>query len=885
MALLRSGTGYLTGLVTVFLLTTPLPASEPGFSPEQILQTQKPVGTVSRLDEKEEVLLAGLYINGNDAGTITIYRENGEYWIPWDLFLEQTQLKAIGEEEGQTIYPTSIGTIRFKSDTLKSFENTRCVSFTSLKQLFRVFPSFNQSLYAVVLTIPWRPGAPQLQTSKTQPLPDIKAPGSSLSFFRIESDCMYNFTEKPDKNLLFETGGRILGGSWDITLEGDPEKEMVPGHYHWTTWNKNLAFRAGTGTADMYSLISDNTFTGVQFGWSNRSIQRYLDVERYSDSEIFLALDRTQLRTIEGEGPPAGIAELRLDGKITARQRITLEGKFIFRNVRMSGDLRKTEVYIYERSLAEKPLMVLDFTQTVASRTLPGGELLVRGGAGRTGNILDPDNEKRENTFFGQLQYGISNRLTLEVGAQHNNETGSTDLFAGTILSLGSNWTTALYGAESNNHHALEFRLDGSGKSWRSSWWSSMKNRFFGTDSAAEETVHTLNFSMQPFRNMTLSLYGRSEKEDNVLIREYLLPGIHWNVLPMIQVSAIPNEDEQYRYEAQFRFSAENNLRISYEQDLISADFFQDLSDNLKLRVIDEYALKTRDNVTTCYFDWYPGENRYDLIETGISCSGGRFGFSGSWSKYINAGLRFALRYSYNMNNAQALDIDELSFIDTASEPAQYLACALTWDIGWSGRRLYPINRTAVSITRGGIAGRLAIDDEDGSHSSSDINNVSILLNGKSMEQKQIDGSFFIGNLRPGIYRVSVDPEKLPVELVVDQKTLNVEVKSGTVTPVDLSVHALYGVAGRLTDSAGKGIPNVMVEITGNDGSPVQKCNSNDFGYYRAEKLRPGHYRVTVVSVNGMPVSDSVSRPFTIKDDYLFNIDLTITGTTAGQHP
>ncbi len=853
--------------------------AEQGFRPEE--STAKPLapGTVVRAADNAESIISGIYINGNDRGTITAYLRNNEYWIPWELFLDESGLKPEETETGKTQYATSIGIIAFESDALETIENTTCISFSSLKQVFRVFPAFNQSLYAVMLTIPWQAGAPRKTGSTTATKKaDIFAPGSSLSFIRIESDLLYDFKTDPDKNLLLETGGRLLDGTWNMTLEGDPEREMEPTQYHWTTYNRQLAFRAGTGTPDLYSIIDSRSFTGTQFGWSNRNIIRYLDFDRYSDSETFLAIDRTQLQTLEGDGPPAGIAELRFDGIVVARQRINLEGKFIFRNVRISTDLRKTEVYLYERSLADPPATILDFTRRLSGRMLPKGELLIRGGAGKSGNILDSDNADRdENICFGHVQYGISGRMSIEAGIGNNIDTGTADYYGRTILSIGGNWAAALYGARSNDRYAGEFRLEGSGRYWQASLWSNLQEKQYGEDDALQRERNALSFSLRPFRTMTVSLYGLSETINSRKSQEYLLPGIYWGVFPGVQISATPNEDEQYRYESSFRLSASGNLRVAYENDIVSAEYAQSLNEKLSMRVLNTYARKTDDNVTTCYFNWLPGNTSYSMFEAGFSYSGGAFGFAGSLSTYVNTGLRLALRYSYNMNNAQALRIDELSFIDAASEPAQYLACALTWDLGWSGKRLYPINRTAVSTTRGGIAGKL--DVESGSSlSSSDIDNVSILLNGRTMQQRQIGGSFFVGSLLPGIYSISVDPENLPVELVAGEGTRNVEVKSGTVTHLSIPVYARYGIAGKITGPSGQALAHAVIEISGKDGIPIKRTTSNEFGYYRIDELKKGTYSLKAISINGVALQGQQPKTVEISNDYLFNIDITVSG-------
>ncbi|WP_076789212.1 carboxypeptidase-like regulatory domain-containing protein [Chlorobium sp. KB01] len=208
-------------------------------------------------------------------------------------------------------------------------------------------------------------------------------------------------------------------------------------------------------------------------------------------------------------------------------------------------------------------------------------------------------------------------------------------------------------------------------------------------------------------------------------------------------------------------------------------------------------------------------------------------------------------------------------------ETQKNVALSLSWDLGWSNRGLFPINRNAVTLTRGAIAGSLDIGNET-KLSASDINNISILLNGRQMQQQQIDGSFFIGSLKPGIYNVAVDPEKLPIELAVDQKERKVEVKSGAVTALTIPVYAEFGVAGFVGDSSGNGIANVLLEVSDKEGISSVKTFTNEFGYYRADTLRSGTYRITPVSVGNRPIANPRPVAITIQDDFLFDVNMTI---------
>ena len=654
-------------------------------------------------------------------------------------------------------------------------------------------------------------------------------------------------------------------------MEGDPEESLVPTRYHWTAFSRHFALRFGTGSTDIYSLIDDQQFTGLQFGWNNHNILNQLDFERYSDSDVFLSLDRTQQRTIEGNGPPAAIAELRLDGIVAARQRIGLDGRFRFINVRMTSDLRKTQVYLYERSLREKPLAVLDYTISIMNRSLPAHELLVRGGAGVNGNPLDESGEKHLLTGFGHVQYGLSNRITLESAIQSNRENGSPDIMAGTVFSFGENWAAALFGARSNDRYGAELRFEGHGKKWDMAVLSSLKEDNFSTEGTERTQDHSLRFSTSIFEPFDLLLYGRYSRTGNEPVDKFFLPGLYWTVSPWLMLSAIPDDDEKYRYEAALRLGSQSDVSIVYEKKTLTGDWRFDISTSLISRIMHSYATETRDNLSSIYLDWYPAGSRFDLIRLGASHSDGEFGYSASWSKFINAGLRFSLQYSYNMNNAHQLETEENfieSIIDT--EARHYAAFTLTWDLGFSRKKTYPINRSAISHTRGGLAGSLDIMN-DTRLGSSDINNVAILLNGRKLGQRQIDGTFFVGNLRPGIYTVDIDTEKLPLELNVARKSVKAEVRNGAVTEVNIPVYAEYGVAGCLKDFQGKGISGIVLEVADPSGTAAGSVTTDQFGYYRIDGLKPGTYTIRTLGTG-----KTKERSFTIKNDFLFDIDLTL---------
>ncbi|NTV97871.1 MAG: carboxypeptidase regulatory-like domain-containing protein [Chlorobiaceae bacterium] len=852
------------------IIQNPLLAGETAGTSPPIQTTQ-----VTAVTEHEK-LLAEVFVNGRSSGSFVCYLENGEYWLPFSLFIEKSGLKM--QEGNMTIpYQTTLGTIMFNPGSLKTIDRTLCISLGELKKTFLVGCRFDQSNFAFVLDIPWQAGSAEIKkTARPAVKPDITAPSSSLSFLRIEPTATWDFENKPEKNLFVEAGGRVANGVWDITFEGDPEKTMTPSRYHWTTYNRHMALRLGTGSSDIQSLVDNTPFTGVQFGWNNHNILNQLDFEHYSDSDIFLTLDRTQQRTIEGKGPPAAIAELRLDGVVVARQRIGLDGRFVFSNVRMTTDLRKTEVYLYERSLREKPLAVLNYTISILNRSMPAHEILIRGGTGILGNPLDNAGIKRPQTGFAHIQYGLSNRITLEAAYQYNPDTASNDFMAGTAMSIGKNWAASFYGTDADGHLGADARVEGHGKNWDLSALSSWREAGFSGESSEREQNQSLRFSTSLLSPFDLLLYGTIEKKGDVTGKKFLLPGAYLSVFPWLTLSAIPNDDERYRYEADLKLGSSTDMSIVYEKRVVTADLRTDISESLISRLLNTYAIDTHSNLTSLYLDWYPTASHFDVIRIGASRSDGQYGFSGAWSKFMNAGLRFTLQYSYNMNNAQQIESQEnFSENGIVQNARQYVGFTMTWDMGFSKKKSYPINRTAISSTRGGLAGSLDIMN-DTNLGSSDINDVDILVNGRKLSQRQIDGTFFVGNLPPGIYTVDIDTEKLPLELNVTQNSVKAEVRNGAVTEVNIPVYAEYGVAGCLTDPGGNPLPGRNLEITANDGKPSGQVTTDQFGYYRLDGLRPGMYAIRPAGSDKSP-----EKTFVIKNDYVFDLNLTVPSVTA----
>ncbi len=823
---------------------------------------------------QNHLFLVGVYLNGRDRGAMNVLLDNGEIWIPWNDFLELSGLQVSEEQNDTVMLRTTIGDIRLATTTLRLFGGKSYISFKMLEEQFRVFPSFDQSLFAIKLQITWSP-AKSTPPARAVLKADVNGPATSLAF--IHGTYQYNndLQNPASQELELLSGGRVLDGIWNIDMQGDPSRNMDLTTYHWTSINTHTAFRLGTGQTDFPTLLSTGTFTGAQLGWSNTDITPYFDQPLSSSLNAFMIFNSSQLRNIDGSGPAGGIAELRFNGKAVARQLIRLDGRFSFPNVQMGLDFRKTEVYVYTRSILEKPSAILDYSQSIASRALESGKILASGGIGRDGNPLLQQNnaDSGRPTTYGHIQYGVNHWLTAETAIQKRGSGHGPDGLAGAVFSLGSSWNASAYAASSNAHLGTELSLEHRGERSSLSLSSSRYEQNFLSDEQPSIKRQLLNFSWSPFNNMNLLLLGRREKSEETNI-SFLRPGgsiffrngFRFSVTP--EYEAFP----EYRYEINY-YATTFWWTAVYNTETIDTTVSWQFSDRTNVRLFNQYSVSNHANATSAYLDWYTTSARRSLIQFVASHKGNRTGFSLAYHRAADAGLDFSLAYLYQMNNTLMLDIDQAVQENPVSK--HLFMCTLSLDFGWSGKRLQPVNRWTISPMRGGIAGSLDADEDSGLQKSQ-IQDIGILVNGYRMPQNQQDGNYFVGNLKPGLYKVSVDPAKLPIQFVPDKESSIVEVKGSGITNVNIPVHAEYGIAGQLFDLSGKGVANGTLVLTDSKNNTVAMVSTNEFGYYRADGLRSGQYLLKPVSVTGQPIENADPKTVIIKNDYLFDVNVTV---------
>ncbi|NTV60891.1 MAG: carboxypeptidase regulatory-like domain-containing protein [Chlorobiaceae bacterium] len=831
---------------------------------------------------KGKSLLVGIYVAKRYCGNTTVQFVDEEFWVPWKKFLSLAGFPASAEHDGLVTFATTIGNILFDTGTLRNFDGQLYVSFNMLDEVFRVFPTFDQSLFAIKFRISWQPASSASTITKVL-TPDVSGPGTSLAFIHAQYQHSNDFRSSTYRNLDMQFGGRAAGGVWDIELQGDPDIRIDPCHYHWTALTSHMAFRVGTANSESSSLLAAQKFTGMQIGWSNNDITPYFDQPFYSTQDAFMIFNTAQQRNIEGKGPPAGIAELRFDGKIAARQTILLDGRFSFPKVQMGMDFRRTEVYLYRSSILEKPVTVLDFTQSVSSRALEPNTVLASCGIGMTGNPLLRSHALEgpgKPIAYGHVQYGLNKWLTLETATQASKEINGCDMLAGAVLSIGSKWNVSAYAASSNQQYGTDLNIERRGKNSDLLIGSTHYDREFGSDLQPQMIRQSLRYTWSALKNFNLSLIGRREEsiENSVT---YLRPGGSIFFKPGFRLSVTPDYDQHgdLRYEAAYFGSDLLTANMAYDSKKLETTVSWQSASQLNLRFSSQYYVLTKDAINTAYLDWYIGGARNTLIEFVASHSKNQTGASISFRRAAQTGFDIALSYQYNIPNTLQLDIDQPAEYNPGGKHSFF--CTLTWDFGWSGKSFKPINRSSLMVTRGGIAVAF-LPETESTVEMKKVRDIGILVNGYKMPQNKRNGSCFIGNLKPGLYNVCADPESLPVYVNPDKKAKIVEVRGCQITKVDIPLHAEYGISGQLTDGTGRGIPGSLVMVRGYDQKePAGSGVTNDFGYYRIDSLRNGHYVVFVQEKESVEKKNLVERPFEVSGKYLFDIDMSIPAVSS----
>lgn len=778
-----------------------------------------------------ELFIVPLLINGNEERgelILALEQSTGAEYIELAAFVEALNIGMTSD--GDTLLlNTPIGTAQISTHAQRELDGRNMVLLSELAERLASPMHFDRQIFAVTVNPAWSLQQPLNPAEIVQPQvqADISASNANVSFLRNE------ILHRDDRNgattsIITDTGGSLAGGYWQARVRDYIESDPFIEDYAWVRDGNNARYFLGNQTTSLNTLLGGFEFTGAQMAFTNRDIGLF--TKGLGQSQ-FLANQRGSIRTFIGEGPPGGSAQLRIENAVTAVDTISLDGRFEFRDVELpSGGLVQIEVWLFERGNEGSPVDVQDFSGFNTNQTLPARTMLWRGGIGVDENLIESNREQNDLAAFMDTQYALTDQLTAQAiyQRQNNVDTGLAALHAN-FDSLGF---VSAQVAQADGETGWRVELDNLQQHvfWRGfaqhqpRGWQGNEDKL---DDVFAEAGYRFNERWQA------SLIGRDFDTDEREF-DFLLPGLEWRPNLQWMLRARPDFDGDYTVQAFWRPDNKNDLSGIFNEDESSLQWVHQLSgrDNLFLQAVDRD--RTGERLALTWRRAALGTRSLGWA-VGALTGNGSFGFLLQADYEFTPGLRAraeALRDPFSAAFEQSADT--------------VFTLSLVADFNLAGGISRGAFRRAL-VDRGVIAGRVNLPEAAGLQGFS-LAQVAIMVDGQVRTRTEADGSFTINFMPPGLYRVKLDLDGLPLELHPQKDQFWVKVSAGAVSRVDFATELRLGFAGQVQGAGGCGLAEQALEILDSAGTVVAVLRSNRFGFYRVDGLAPGRYQVRLSS-------------------------------------
>ncbi|MEH1935351.1 MAG: Cna B-type [Nostoc sp.] len=831
--------------------------------------------TENTIAEAKNLLLA-VIINNQEVGSLDVVRDGNTLLLPLLDFAQIAGFTVEPTSEGLKL-KTPSGVVILAENELQQIKGISYISDTLLKEKVATYIKFNSSDLALIVDLPWRRNSGDLSTKAADLLPEVVPPSSGLSTFREE----LNFYSNSGNNSLSSStliGGRLAGGSWRVRLDNNFVNQPDVTEYYFFKRTGQFLYQIGRQQIGLHNLLTNINLTGLQVGYTNLPINRFNN--SYGANEL-LPRRSQATQTFRGIVPPTSFVQLRVSGIVVAQQQVGFSGKYEFIDVNLPGSQsNEIELYIYDRNNPNVPKEIRSLRLNVSDLLLPSGGNVQLAGVGFSGNTIQntlfedySSSDSGKLVGFYQVRQGISNDLTLEGAVQILPDT--TQAQAGFAWRLAN--PVILAASVGTSHGQLGYTADldielnrlqiiGNSELYPSGYWYSSQSRDY--------IQHSLEANYRFSNNFTLGLIGRSF-QDQSNSANYILPTFSLHPFPQLSLSGRPDVLGRYLFNAFYQATPNSRLSFTSSGDIYSTDFSQ----NLSREYLVSFGTESGGDLPT----------RYTLTLNRNAPS-----FSGlSWR--LGVGYRDG-EVGPVVGGSMRLIPGLFARVDYEGIPSRYqsiyggigenrLTISLVSDLSFAGGRITPSEYTSLGKDRGGIAGRVIVE---GGRKGFDLSgsNIQVFNNrNQSFGGSAIDsqGNFFVGNLPEGVYIVQFDPDQLPVELSIKKTSVVAEVANSAVTKLDFPVKVEYGLAGRITDAAGKPIPEIEVELINAEGKRISASASDEFGLYRLDAVPVGKYILRIPPQDGITNNSNLpTREITIDKDFLYdqNLQLPFARTT-----
>jgi hypothetical protein len=797
--------------------------------------------------------LAGLIVNGREQpeGIVLVRRPDGRRLAPLHALARALALKLSETPSGPWLL-TPLGPARLEERELERLGGERFVEIALLAERLAARIVFDEGEFALRVDLPWEVAAAAGASPADPVRPDVGPGRFSIAGLRGEVAGEWVDGSRATSGFMAVRGG--LGpGSYHARLERDSAGRERLRDWQWSYRDGRRGLLAGHQFLAIHPLLSGMEFTGVQAAY----VERAPDLLAPADPLRLLDDGRAAVQNIRGEGPPGGIAELRLDGRPIARQRIPLDGRFEFLDVRLPPGYVRIEVLLYAPFADGAPAAVLDLSGTASPRLLPEGAWLAHGGAGVEGNPFDPILDTGEEAFFLRGRRAFGGRITLEGALLARS--GREEVALGAVAGLGPLGLGGLTLARAGGASAWMATLEGERERWFWRGFARAEEAGFAP-SRGEAFERFAELGLRSWPRFELSLIGREREGYGGDVR-FLKPALRYSSGFGLSLSSRPDFLGEYVHDLYWAVGP--RTRLYARRDVFS----NQLGGEHRLGPAwliagsvqeERESGRERLSLSASYQD--PGDPFGWYADVALLVGSGTTGWLLRAGRELWPGLRF---------RAEALR-DPLWQRHGEGAP-QRVGLALSWDFGLSGGRLVRAG-SGVSAGRGSLA--VIIEPPAGAPS---LAGVAVRIDGQARGRSDAAGRMQIADLPAGVYRVELDEEALPLELSAVDRGFWAEIGAGQVTELRFRVAFRLGIIGRLRGTAAVG----QVLVLDQEGRVRGQAVLAEDGVFRVEGLPPGRYRLEWRGPNGDVLA---AREIELVDRYLQGIELR-AGEGRGPRP
>jgi hypothetical protein len=752
-------------------------------------------------------------------------RDNSSHYLKVTDFLGALGLPYEEDEQLFRVF-TTIGQTNLRKEDCRIVNDYWVMDMQLLSEQLAMDIDIDQETFAIYVDSLWyqqlqavsgelvRPGGPA-QTA------DFAARDNSLAYVRNE----YFFRHQNDQTSQFsetELGGRLLGGSWQVTardyLEDDPYIE----DYLWFKTNLRSRYMVGNHTLALNPLLESTDFTGVQMAWSNQGIQPFL---RNIQSRQLINDAYGSVRSFNGEGFPGGRVELRVDGVVLAETIARLDGSFEFRDVEVpGGQYVSIEAWAFRPNERGVPGQVTDLSRYNNNRNLASNTWLLQSGIGLNGNLIEDPSSQLDEVAYLRSQYTFNDHLTVNSLFQRIDQ---RDMF---LLGTRGYWGMAGY-----------WELDSAHMDGQTAWRIENNNQtgdWLFRAGAQHRPAGWINANQQAFDDRFAELmFNRFEQFNVSLIHRrttnnmddinYTLPAFRWRPHARFTLQARPDYNGDYMYRAHWKVNRRHQLNMYSDADEDAANWTIKLAPRRAVNV--QYLNREAGtHKTSLIYNQYSRGLRTLGWSAGVIAGENDWGYLAQMDYEFIPGLRVrgqVIRDPLNTAEGETTDtVIGLNIIASFNLSGGGIT---------RGYYLQPLNNTGV------ISGRIRIPE---AFQEQTVEPLWVLIDGQRRTQTEADGQFSISSLDPGIYEVKLDVAGLPFELAPVKDTYWVEVKANANSFFEYQVQLQLGVSGQLFQPNGMAYQNHPLDIYTEDGQFHSRSQTNLFGQFRVEQLPPGSH-------------------------------------------